>query len=128
MRTFLFVTAMLFNSIACADGEPVDWVRAESGIAVNGSMAYSGCVPADSNNRRSHQIALLKAQANMSRASYVVIAGRERLFAAPSPNEVYSAVVEESTDGYIPHSSKVVKEDLVRIDHTLNLCLLLAAE
>lgn len=125
MRTSLLITAMMASTIACA--EPLDWIAAESGILVNGTMAYSGCVPADANNHQAHQVALLKAQANMSRAAYIAIAGRERLFMAPSVDENFSTVVEESTEAYISHST-VVKEDLVRIEDRLNLCLLLAAE
>lgn len=125
MRPSLLITATLASTIACA--EPVDWVRAESGIVVNGSMAYSGCVLSDSNNHRAHQVALLKAQANMSRASYIAIVGRERLFVAPNVNEIYSASIEESTEAYIPHP-RVVQEDIVQINNAPNLCLLLAAE
>lgn len=60
--------------------EPIDWRRAEGGIPFEQTIAFSGCAPAQSvADQKAFKVAILKAQANISRTRNIEVSGEEHL-------------------------------------------------
>jgi hypothetical protein len=123
MKVILTIVSLMLCMSAGA--ETFDWLGAEAGVQYEQSNAFSGCAKAESvADQKARKVAILKAQANMSRARYITIAGEEHLFGVRG-NDRYGAKIVETTETFIAKLS-VVKEEFTQIDNGLQLCVLVA--
>lgn len=124
MKTLLAVCVLM--CCLSAGAEPFDWQGAESGVHYRQSVAFAGCAKAETlSDLRARKVAILKAQANITRTRFVAVSGEEHLATGGPGDGHYRATVIETSASFMPQIM-VVKEDVAFFENARHLCVLVA--